>query len=50
MVRRVLMPMAMSRRWAAKKKLLKCPNTDMRAYQIRYKKDCREETDQMLLL
>lgn len=41
MVRRVLMPMAMSRRWAAKKKLLKCPKMDTVEYQIKYRKYCR---------
>ena len=35
-------PMAMSSRWAAKKKLLKCPKTDMTVYQIRYRKYCPE--------
>ena len=42
MVRSVLKPMAMSSRWAAKKKLLKCPKTDMTVYQIRYRKYCPE--------
>lgn len=42
MVRRVLKPIAMSSKWAAKKKLLKCPKMDMVVYQIRYRKDCRD--------
>lgn len=41
-VRSVLKPMAMSSRWAAKKKLLKCPKMDMVVYQIRYRKFCRQ--------
>lgn len=40
MVRSVLKPMAMSSRWAAKKKLLKWPKMDMTVYQIRYRKFC----------
>lgn len=43
MVRRVLNPMAMSSRWAAKKKLLKCPKIDMVVYQMRYRKDWRRK-------
>lgn len=44
MVLRVLKPMAMSNRWAAKKKLLKCPKIDMVVYQIRYRKFCSKKT------
>lgn len=44
MVLRVLKPMAMSNRWAAKKKLLKCPKMDMVVYQIRYRKFCSKKT------